>query len=288
MSFIINGQKCFAIIISAQNKNKFNMPWFTLFNLIFISHFFAVPAFAGKPGPTFVIDLDHVLIEPLGKTFLKKIQPSRIISDADQQQYYVTKYAAEFVKQLSLVPDAKVFIYSDSPEDRIRFLLKQIHLENSSNQENTLNWIQGIKSRSDILMFNAPVKGTLDDFLYYGDRKKDLAIFHNLENTIIIDDNLGNALPGQEKNFLPIPFDGIEHAQSFESSKSKTPIILDEYDREDLIENYRYYHKLSFAYRLILSSLEEWNLENSSQKSLRNIVFKNISLSVSTNGTQQT
>lgn len=156
------------------------------------------PARAEKPID-FVIDLDWTLFYEIFDERQLSGRPARVL-EHEGHRYVMTDDAPRFVQKLLSVPGARVSFFSGGDEARNRFLLEQLRLPDGRTAAEAAF---RVLSRDDL----TPIEGVPDGASFSKRFKKDLSKLASdaeLARTILIDDQPGFALKGQEKNLLSL------------------------------------------------------------------------------------
>jgi hypothetical protein len=170
-------------------------------------------AAAAGEGPHFVIDIHDTLIyarRGYSEADARSL-PGEYIQEVDGKYYRLSDGAGEFLAALASFPGAKVSIFSNSPPDYIRGVLRKIKLPDGTTALDCVNRTGGqLLSDQEIRNIRKKEYEHLEpDMATFSsrDEKKDLSLASPPERmgwTFLFDDDAGYVAAGQEKNLVKI------------------------------------------------------------------------------------
>lgn len=185
----------------------------------------------------FVFDIDDTIARWVRPVESKQGNITSLIHDpgtAKDYQYRILDGAGETIQALlERVPGSKIAFYSGGPRERNLKLLGQLVLPDGRR---AIDVASSVLSRGDIVPENAlpsasasawrNLNGSPPETMHYDlrrhGRKDLLKAAPDLEKVILLDDRLGYAFPGQEKNLLWVGTPLSKHPEAFVEADNVT------------------------------------------------------------------
>lgn len=206
--------------------------------LSFLLFFVFQLTWAASPPPIDIVsDIDWTLVSIVSEEMADTPNVFKI----ENEYYRLSDWGEQFFEALAKEPFVRLSFYSGGSKARNEELLKKIKLP----QLNKTLYDIAYK----ILNYEDLIKISEDKNLSFSDRfKKDLRLINSdLSQVVLIDDNAGFAMPGQEKNMIWLgkTYNYYENFQDIKTVDEYTPPNLSEWfrDRNKLVGAYEKIHE---------------------------------------------